>query len=159
MTVTSTMPEGTVIIDCGAAMCCTGECALARNAQFVASGGDTREASTRSCRQDFRFGGPDQAAITSNYAVSLPCTLGGVQTMLNAYVVPGSTPQLVSRRWLSHHKAVISMDPEALFLTSPSFPRPIPLTLHGPGHIMMSLIDSDPGTQSIHFMARTYRPP
>ena len=159
MTVTSTMPEGHVIIDCGAAMDCVGECALAKNAQYVLARGDVCEATTRTCRQDLKFGGPDQGAVTATYAVSLPCTPAGVKTQLSAYAVPGSTPHLVSRRWLSHHKAVISMDPEALFLTSPSFPRPIPLTLHGSGHIMMSLIDSDPGPTTTYFSIQAIRHP
>ena len=159
MTVTSTMPEGHVIIDCGAATDCVGECALAKNAQYVLARGDVCEATTRTCRQDFRFGGPDQGAVTATYTVSLPCTLAGVKTQLSAYVVPGTTPHLVSRRWLSHHKAAISMDPEALFLTSPSLLRPIPLTLHGSGHIMMSLVDSDPGPTTTYFSTQAIRHP
>ena len=140
-------------------MDCVGECALAKNAHYVLARGDVREATNRTCRQDFRFGGPDQGAVSATYAVSLPCTLAGVKTQLSAYVVPGSTPHLVSRRWLSHHKAVISMDPEALSLTPPSFPRPTPLTFHGSGHIMMSLVDPDPGPTTTYFSTQAIRHP
>ena len=84
MTVTSAMLEGHVIIDCRAAIDCVGERALAKNGQCVLARGDVREATTHTCRQDFRFGGPDQGAVAATYAVSPPCTLAGVKTQLSA---------------------------------------------------------------------------
>ena len=111
MNVTDTIPEGHAVIDCGAALDCTGEQTAARTAQAIEAKGDGRLPECVDKCQDFRFGaGEPQRA---DFAVSFLVTLGDrkVKTIMEAFVLPGITPHLVSRRWLSHHKCRLDFDP------------------------------------------------
>ena len=50
--------------------------------------------------QRFKFGG-DGDPVEASFAVTLPIQIGDAKTWIEAFVVPGSTPHLISRRWLS----------------------------------------------------------
>ena len=98
MGVTMTMPEGHAILDCGAALDCIGE---------VAAGSDSsghhrvwRNTSPCCCGQNSTFqiwwcpGDP----VEASFAVTLPVQIGDSKTWIEAFVVPGSTPHLISRQ-------------------------------------------------------------
>ena len=53
----------------------------------------------------FKFGG-DGDLVEASFAATLPVQIGDIKTCLEAFVVPGSTPQLISRRWLSKHRCL-----------------------------------------------------
>ena len=140
MRVTLTMPEGHAILDCGAALDCIGEMAAARTAQAITASGETRRPAVLDKIQRFKFGG-DGDHVEASFAVSLPVQVGDVRTWIEAFVFPGSTPHLISRRWLSHHRCVVNFDPDNLCLESPEFGS-VPLVLHSSGHLLLSLVSS-----------------
>ena len=59
---------------------------------------------------------------------------------IKAFVVPGSTPQLISRRWLSQHRCLVNFDPNNLCLESPEFGS-VSRVLHSSGHLLLSLVN------------------
>ena len=140
MSVTLTMPEGHAILDCGATLDCIGEVAAARTAQAITASGETRRPAVLDKIQRFKFGG-DGDPVEASFAVSLPVQVGDVKTWIEAFVVPGSTPHLISRRWLSQHRCVVNFDPDNLCLESPEFGS-VPLVLHSSGHLLLSLVSS-----------------
>ena len=127
---TLTMPEGHAILDCGAALDCIGEVAASRTAQAITASGETRLDKI----QRFKFGG-DGDPLEASFAVTLPVQIGDVKTWIEAFVVPGSTPHLISRRWLSQHRCMVNN----LCLESPEFGS-VPLVLHSSGHLLLSLV-------------------
>ena len=56
MGVTTTMPEGHVILDCGAALDCIAEVAVARTGQAITASGETRRPAVVDKIQRFKFG-------------------------------------------------------------------------------------------------------
>ena len=56
--------------------------------------------------QRFKFGGGDP--VVASFAVTLPVQTGDAKTWIEAFVVPGSTPHLISRRWLPQHRCVVN---------------------------------------------------
>ena len=78
--------------------------------------------------QRFKFGG-DGDPVEAPFAVTLPVQFG-----IEAFVVLGSTPHLISRRWLF-------FDPNNLCLESPEFGS-VPLVLRSSGHLLLSLVNS-----------------
>ena len=136
MGVTLTMPEGHAILDCGAALVCIGEVAAARTAQAITASGETRRPAVLDKIQRFKFGG-DGDPVEASFAVTLPVQIGDAKTWIEAFVVPGSTPHLISRRWLSQHRCVVNFDPNNLCLESPEFGS-VPLVLHPSGHLLLS---------------------
>ena len=99
MGVTMTIPEGHAIWDCGAALDCIGEVAAARTAQAIIVSGETRRPAVVDKIQRFKFGG-DGDLVEASFAVTLPVQIGDAKTWIEAFVVLGSTPHLISRRWL-----------------------------------------------------------
>ena len=89
--------------------------------------------------QRFKCGG-DGDPVEASFAVTLPVQIGDAKTWIGAFVVPGSTPQLISRRWLSQHRCVANFDPDDLCLESPEFGS-VPLVLHSSGHLLLSLVN------------------
>ena len=77
--------------------------------------------------------------VEASFAVSLPVQIGDAKTWIEAFVVPGSTPHLISQRWLSQHRCVVNFDPNSLCLQSPQFGS-VPLVLHSSGHLLLSLV-------------------
>ena len=71
--------------------------------------------------------------------MTLPVQIGDAKTWIEAFVVPGSTPHLISRRWLSQHRCVVNFDPNNLCLESPEFGS-VPLVLHSSHHLLLSLV-------------------
>ena len=138
MGVTMTMPEGHAILDCGAALDCIGEVAAARTAQAITASGETRRPAVVDKIQRFKFGG-DGDPVEASFAVTSPVHIGDAKTWIEAFVVPGSTPHLFSRRWLSQHRCVVNFDPTNLCLESPEFGS-VPLVLHSSGHLLLSLV-------------------
>ena len=59
--------------------------------------------------------------VEASFAVTLLVQIGDAKTCIEAFVVPGSTPLLISRRWLSQHRCVVNFDPNILCLESPEF--------------------------------------
>ena len=59
---------------------------------------------------------------------------------LEAFVFPGSTRHLISRRWLSHHRCVVKFVPNNFCLESPEFGF-VHLVLHPSGHLLLSLVN------------------
>ena len=135
-----TIPEGHAILDCGAAMDCIGEVAAARTAQAITASGETRRPAVVDKIQRFKFGS-DGDPVEASFAVTLPVRIGDAKTWIEAFVVPGSTPHLISRRWLSQHRCVVNFDPNKLCLESPEFGS-IPLVVHSSGHLLLSLVNS-----------------
>lgn len=158
MNVTTSMPEGTAIVDSGAAMCCIGETACARLAQSIEASGEPRDPITIDRQQVFRFGGADQTPVVANFAVSLPVHIAGHDTYLESFVVPGETPHLISRRWLSANQCTISFDPANMYLTSPHFKERIPLRLHESGHILMNIIRPEKNLKTTNSFYTTTEP-
>ena len=78
--------------------------------------------------------------MEASFAVTLPVQIGDAKTWNEAFVVPGSTPHLISRRWLSQHRCVLNFDPNNLCLESPDFGS-VPLVLHSSGHLLLSLVN------------------
>ena len=150
MTVTDSMPEGTAIVDCGAALDCMGDNAAAKTAQAIMASGETRLPEIIDKEQTFKFGG-DGGPKKANFAVIFPVTIGETQTWIEAFVIEGNTPHLVSRRWLSKHKCLVCFDPDNLYLESPEFGR-ISLILHSSGHLLLSLIGKSKGSAAVHFV-------
>lgn len=66
--------------------------------------------------------------------------------------MPGTTPHLVSRTWLSSHECHINFDPDNLSRESGEFGR-VPLILLSSGHLLMSLLGPDGA--STHFVMAT----
>ena len=143
MGVTMTMPEGHAILDCGAALDCIGEVAAARTARAITARLWTKFNVQIWCDP-----------VEVSFAVTLPVQTGDAKTWIEAFVVPGSTPHLISRRWLSQH--VVNFDPNNLCLETPEFGS-VPLVLHSSGHLLLSLVNSsntlDQFTVMIDFQA------
>ena len=131
MGVTMTVPEGHAILDCGAA---------ARTARAITASGETRRPAVVDKVQRFTFG-RDCDPVEASSAVTLPVQIGDAKTWIEAFVVPGSTPHLISRRWLSQHRRVVNFDPSNLCLESPEFGS-VPPVLHSSGHLLLLLVDS-----------------
>ena len=140
MGVTMTMPEGHAILVSGAALDCLGEVAAARTAQAITASGETRRPAVVDKVQRFKFGG-DGDPVEASFAATLPVQIGDAKTWNEAFVVPGSTPHLISRRWLSQHRCVVNFDPNNLCLESPESGS-VPLVLHSSGHLLLSLLNS-----------------
>ena len=138
MGVTMTMPEGHTILDCGAALDCIGEVAAARTAQAITASGEKRRPAIVDKIQGFKFGDGDPVEAT--FAVTLPVQIGDAKTWTEPFVVPGSTPHLISRRWLSQHRCVVNFDPNNLCLESPEFGS-VPLVLHSSGRLLLSPVN------------------
>ena len=107
MGVTMTMPEGHAILDCGAALDCIREAAAARTAQAITASGETRRPAVVDKIQHFKFGS-DGDRVEASFTVTLPVQVGDAKTWIEAFVVPGSTPHLISRRWHSQHRCVVN---------------------------------------------------
>ena len=71
--------------------------------------------------------------------MTLPVQIGDAKTWIEAFVVPGSTLHLISRRWLSQHRCVVNFDPNNLCVESPEFGS-VPLVLHSSVHLLLSLV-------------------
>ena len=127
-------------MDCGAALDCIGEVAAARTAQAITASGETRRPAVVDTVQRFKLGG-DGDPVEASFAVTLPVQIGDAKTWIEAFVVPGSTPHLISRRWLSQHRCVVNFDPNDLCLESPEFGS-VPLVLHSSGRLLLSLVNS-----------------
>ena len=140
MGVTMTMLEGHAIFDSGAALDCIGEVAAAQTAQAITASGETRRPAVVDKIQRFKFEG-DGDPLEASFAVTLPVQIGDVKIWIEAFVVPGSTPHLISRRWLCQHRCVANFDPNDLCLESPEFGS-IPLLLYSPCHLLLSLVNS-----------------
>ena len=123
MGVTVTMPEGHASSDCGAA----GHHRVWRNTSPCCCGQNST----------FKFGG-DGDPVEVSFAVTLTVQIGDSKTRIEAFVVPGSTPHLISRKWLSQHRCLVNFDPNHLRLESPEFGS-VPLVLHSSGHLLLSL--------------------
>ena len=108
MGVTITMPEKHAILDCGAALDCVGEVAAALAAQAITAFGETRRPAVVDKIQRFNLGS-DGDPVEASFAVTLPVQLGDATTWIEAFVVPGSTPHLISRRWLSQHRCLVNV--------------------------------------------------
>ena len=81
--------------------CCVGlEVAAARTGQAVTASGETRRPAVVDKIQRFKFGGGGDP-VEASFAVTLLVQMGDAKTWFEAFVVPGSTPHLISRRWLS----------------------------------------------------------
>ena len=87
---------------------CIGEVAAARTAQATTASGETRRPAVVDKVQRFKFGG-DGDPVEASFAVTLPVQIGDDKTWIEAFVVPGSTPHLISRRWLSQHRCVVNL--------------------------------------------------
>ena len=74
MNVSDTIPDGMAVVDCGAALDCTGEQTAARTAQALEAQGETRIPECVDKCQDVRFGTGEPQRAT--FAVSFPVTLG-----------------------------------------------------------------------------------
>ena len=55
------------------------------------------------------------------------------------FVVPGSTPHVISRRCFSQHRCLVNFDPNNVCLACPEFGS-VPLVLHS-GHLILSLVN------------------
>ena len=95
MGVTMTVPEGHAILDCGAALDCIGEVAAARTTQAISASGETRRPPVVDKIQRFKLGG-DGDPVEASFAVTLPVQIGDAKTWIEASVVLGSTPHLIS---------------------------------------------------------------
>ena len=73
---------------------------LLGTAQAITACGETRRPAFVDKIQRFKFGG-DGDPVEASLAVTLPVQIGDAKTWIEAFVVPGSTPHLISRRWLS----------------------------------------------------------
>ena len=140
MGVTMTMLGGHAIFDRGAALDCIGEVAVARTVQAITASGETRRPAVVDKIQRFKFGS-DGDFVEVSFAVTLPVHIGDAKTWIEAFVVPGSTPQLISRRWLSQNRCVVNFDPNNLCSESPEFGS-VPLVLQSSGHLHLSLVNS-----------------
>ena len=140
MGVTMTMPAGQAILNRCAPLDCIGEVAAARTAQATTASGETRCPAVVNKIQRFKFGG-DGDPVEASFAVTLPVQIGDAKTWIEASVVPGSTPHLISRRWLSQHRCVVNFDPNNLCLEGPESGS-VPLVLHSSGHLLLSLVNS-----------------
>ena len=87
--------------------------------------------------------------------MTLPVQVGYAKTWIEAFVVPGSTPHLISRRWLSQHRCVVNFDPNNLCLESPEF-LSVPRVLHSSGHLLLSLVNSS-NTLDQHTVLNDYQ--
>ena len=76
----------------------------------------------------------------SSLEVILLVQIGDTKTWIEAFVVPGSTPRLISRRWLSRHRRLLTFDPNNLCLESSEFGS-VRLVLHSSGHLLLSLVN------------------
>ena len=139
MGVTMTMFEGHAILDCGVALGCIGEVAAARTAQPITASEETRRPAVVDKIQRFKFGG-DGDPVEASFAVTLPVQIGDAKTWIEGFVVPGSTPHLICRRWLSQHRCVVKFDPRNFCLESPEFGS-VPLVLRSSGHLLLSLVN------------------
>ena len=139
MGVTMTMPERHAIFYCGAALDCIGEVAAARTAQAITASGETRRPAVVDNNQRFKFGG-DGDPVEASFAVTLPVQIGDSKTWIEAFVVLGSTPHWISRRWLSQHRCLVNFDLNNICLESPEF-FSVPLVLHSSGHLLLSLVN------------------
>ena len=127
------MPEGHAIRDRGAALNCIGEVTAARTAQAIAASGETRRPAVVDKILRFKFGS-DGDPLEASFAVTLPVQMGVTKTWIEAFVVLGSTPHLISRRWLSQHRCLVNFVPNDLCLESPEFGWVL-LVLHSSGHL------------------------
>ncbi len=104
-------------------------------------------------KQTFKFGG-DVGPKKADFAVIFPVTIGGKPTSIEAFVIEGNTPHLVSRRGLSKRNCTASFDPEYLYLSSQDFGR-APLILHSSGHLLLSLVRTSKNSTVVqHFFPR-----
>ena len=78
--------------------------------------------------------------MEASFAVTLPLQIGDSKTWIETFVVPGSTPHLISRRWLSQHRCVVNFNPNNLCLESPEFGS-VPFVSHSSGHLFLSLVN------------------
>ena len=139
MGVTMTMPEGHAIWDCGAALDCIGEAAAARTAQLGPSPRLEKNTSC-SCGQDTAFrAGCDGDRVEASFVVTWPVQIGDTKTWIEAFVLPGITPMLISRRWLSQHRSLVNFYPNNLCLEIPAFGSFL-LVLHSSGPLLLSLV-------------------
>ena len=143
MGVTMTMPERHAMLDSGAALDCIGEVAAAGAARATTACGQTRRLAVVDKIQRFKFGG--DGPVEASFAVHI----GDTKTWIEAFAVPGSTPHLISRRWLSQHRCLVNSDPNNLCLESPEFGS-VPLVLHSSGHLLLSLGNPSNTLDSVH---------
>ena len=108
------------ILDSGAALDCIGEVAAARTAQALTASGETRRPAVVDKIQRLKLGG-DSDPVEASFAVTLPVQIGDAKTWIEAFMVLGCTPHLISRRWLSQHQCLVNFDPNNLCLESPEF--------------------------------------
>ena len=139
MGVTLTMPEGHAILTV-VLHWIVGEVAAARTAQAITASGETRRPAVLDKIQRFKFGG-DGDPVEASFAVTLPVQIGDAKTWIEAFVVPDSTPHLISRRWLSQHRCEVNFDPNNLCLESPGFGS-VPLVFHSSGHLLLLLVSA-----------------
>ena len=103
MGVTMTMPEGHAIWDCGAALDCIGEVAAYSSLRLE------KHVAVRLWTK-FNVSNLEVTAILlkRHLAATLPVQIGDAKTWIEAFVVPGSTPHLISRRWLPQHRCAVN---------------------------------------------------
>ena len=89
--------------------------------------------------QRFKCGGDGDPAKAS-FAVTFPVQIDDIKTWIEAFVVPDSPPQLISRRRPSQHGCLVNFDPNNLCLESPEFVS-APLVLHSFGHLLVSFVN------------------
>ena len=90
-----------------------GEVAAARTAPSITASGETRRPAVVDKIQRFQFGS-DGDPVEASFDETLLVQIGGAETSIEAFVVPDSTPPLISRRWLSQHRCVVNFDPNNL---------------------------------------------
>ena len=134
------------------ALDCTSEVAVARTAQAINASGETRRLAVVDKIQRFKFGG-DGDLVEASFAATLPVQIGDTNTLIEAFDVPGSTPHLICRRWLSQHRCVVNFDPNNLCVESPEFGS-VPLVLHSPAHLLPSLMNSSNTLNQFTVMVR-----
>ena len=135
-----TMPEGHAILDCGAALDCIGEVAAARTARAITASGETRRPAVVDKIQSFRFGG-DGDLVEASFAVTLPVHIGDTKTWIEAFVVLGSTPHLISCRWLSQHRCLVSFDPNNLWKARILFGHPCASLIWSPASVTCETVE------------------
>ena len=101
------MPEGYAILDGDAALDCIGEVAVSPRLEIHVA----LQLWTKT--QRFKFGG-DGDLVEASFAVTLPVQMSDTKTWIEAFVVHGSTPHLISQRWLSQHRCLVIFDPNNL---------------------------------------------
>ena len=124
--------------------------------QAITASGETRRPAVVDRIQRFKFGG-DGDPVEVSFAVTLTVPIGDNKTRIEAFVVPGSTPHLISRKWLSQHRCLVNFDPNHLWLESPEFGS-VPLVLHSSGHLLRFLVNpSNTLTVMVDFQSSSSR--